>query len=207
MGNVPEKKEKQATGGVDALKLLQEAMKLVEQAMAQIESAVMGYAYAPPEAEKTKKDKKAGGEALEDALKEIVESDDAPEEIKEVAKKILEFLGGGDAYPAPKEEKEEEKATEAEEEEQPEAPEKTEKQERPKPGENLDKIVTKQIEKAMKKLDKRIGNIKEEIEKIEKKFLATGKTQKLKEASQSERAGDFYSKIGRDPFGRRLRSK
>ncbi len=205
--NVPEKKEKQATGGVDALKLLQEAMKLIEQAMAQVESAVMGYAYAPPEKKGAKKEEKQGGKALEDALKEIVESEDAPKEVKEAAKKILEFLRGGDAYPAPKKEEEEEKATEAKEEKQPKAPEKTEKQEKPKPKENLDKIVTKQIEKAMKKLDKKIGKIREEIEEVEKKFLATGETQKLKETTREEGAEDFYAKIGRDPFGRRLKKQ
>lgn len=205
--NVPEKKEKQAAGGVDALKLLQEAMKLIEQVMAQVESAVMGYAYAPPEKKGAKKEEKQGGKALEDALKEIVESEDAPKEVKEAAKKILEFLRGGDAYPAPKKEEEEEKATEAKEEKQPKAPEKTEKQEKPKPKENLDKIVTKQIEKAMKKLDKKIGKIREEIEEVEKKFLATGETQKLKETTREEGAEDFYAKIGRDPFGRRLKKQ
>jgi len=194
VGKVPEKKEKQADEGQDALKMMQEAMKLLEQAMAQIESAVMGYAYAPPE-------KTAKNADMEKTLQEIVESKDTPEEVKEAAKKLLKFLKGEHAYPTP------EKKEDAEEGEGNKAPEKKEKQETPKSEEEFEKLVTKQIEKAMKKLDEKISNIREEIGKVEKKFLATGETQKLKEPGQKEGPDDFYTRIGRDPFGRRLKKE
>ena len=67
--------------------------------------------------------------------------------------------------------------------------------------------VKKQLKEVSKSFEKKIGALEEHLSQIENKFMASGKSQQLRGDETQKEDDNFYAKLGRDSFGRRIKNR
>lgn len=198
-----EKEEAEETGGSeDVLDLLVAARQAIDKAIAAVEAAVMGYSYAPPS--ETEKKENAIAKVVEQ-LQAIVDDENLPSEVRDAARQIIEYLRAQEErYPVPEPEKANEKPKDEEEKE--EDTQKVKKgHEDADTFKKLAEIVSDKVTKeATETIREQIEEFAKRLEKVEEKFGGET-TKKLKESSKKPKPDDFYSRLGRDKFGRKIK--